>query len=142
MKNRDIILGGFFLILTSCGSVTKNKTSTDKESETDTRTETLSSNSLQSFSLEPVDLSKPITFGGKSYENTKIVYLNSNTDTKVKEEKKENAKEVIEVKDKKQDESSMSKWLPIIVIAVLSFVCFIILLIVAFVMWKINNKIK
>ena len=126
------------MMFSSC-SVYKQKekvkidTEEKKEVVSDTKTETQTDGFKTSFTIEPIDLSKPITFGGKTYTNTKIVYITDKT--KTNENKVEAKKEVAEVKQTIKAKESFKKvefnmnWL-IWIVVVLGFVfiiCFIIL---------------
>ena len=102
----------FTLLLFSCGSIKKTKEHTEinqNESENISTTKDMFSDS-KSFSLEPVDFSKPITFtnskGEKQvFENSKVIYNNTKIIEKVKDTisyKKESNIE-IDKKDKEVD---------------------------------------
>jgi len=83
------------LLLCSC-SVQKDKEKVKTETETQTTTQSENNAFKTSFSIEPVDNLRPFTYAGKTYENTKIIYL---TD-KSKEVKKVEEKKVETVKVK------------------------------------------
>lgn len=145
-KNNSILLAFvitmlfmLMLMLSGC-SIFKNKeklksdTEENKEITTDTKTQTQTDGFKTSFTIEPIDLSKPITFGGKTYTNTKIVYITDKT--KTNENKVEAKKEVAEVKQSivkkkhiKKEEFNMN-WLIWIVVVVgfVFIICFVILL--------------
>jgi heme/copper-type cytochrome/quinol oxidase subunit 2 len=127
------------MMFSSC-SIFKHKekvkidTEEKKEVVSDTKTETQTDGFKTSFTIEPIDLSKPITFGGKTYTNTKIVYITDKT--KTNENKVEAKKEVEEVKQTVKAKESIKKvefnmnWL-IWIVVILGFVfiiCFVILL--------------
>ena len=57
----------------SCGSLKKHKEETKEEKESFSNSNTEVNYQLDKFSLEPVDLQRPILVGGKEYHNTKIV---------------------------------------------------------------------
>ena len=84
-----IILIAFILI--GCGSVKKLSSETEVKSETETDITKFSN----SFTLEPVDLDKPILLGKDTIYNTRVIYNNSKEVIKekqnvdFKEEKKE-----------------------------------------------------
>ena len=88
MKATIILL---LLILTSCGTVKKASTETEVKSETQTDITKFSN----SFTLEPVNLDKPILLGKDTIYNTRVIYNNSKEVIKekqnidFKEEKKE-----------------------------------------------------
>ena len=126
------------MMFSSC-SVFKQKekvkiyTEAKKEVVSDTKTETQTDGFKTSFTIEPIDLSKPITFGGKTYTNTKIVYITDKT--KTNENKVEAKKEVAEVKQTIKAKESFKKvefnmnWLIwiVVVIGFVFIICFIIL---------------
>lgn len=84
-----IILIAFLLI--GCGSVKKLSSETEVKSETETDITKFSN----SFTLEPVNLDKPILLGKDTIYNTRVIYNNSKETIKekqnidFKEEKKE-----------------------------------------------------
>jgi hypothetical protein len=88
MKIKLIILSIFF---TSCGSVKKVSEETEVKSETQTDITKFSN----SFTLEPVNLDKPILLGKDTIYNTRVIYNNS----------KEIIKEKQNVDSKQQKES-------------------------------------
>ena len=126
------------MMFSSC-SIFKQKekvkidTEEKKEVVSDTKTETQTDGFKTSFTIEPIDLSKPITFGGKTYTNTKIVYITDKT--KTNENKVEAKKEVAEVKQTIKAKESVKKvefnmnWLIwiVVVIGFVFIICFIIL---------------
>lgn len=57
----------------SCGSLKKHKEETKEEKEFFSNSNTEINYQLDKFSIEPVDLQRPILVGGKEYHNTKIV---------------------------------------------------------------------
>lgn len=87
MKYSIILL----LVLTSCGTIKK----TSEETEVKTETETDITKFSNSFTLEPVNLDKPILLGKDTIYNTRVIYNNSKEVIKekqnidFKEEKKE-----------------------------------------------------
>ena len=94
MKKIIILL----LFLTSCGSVKKSST----ETEISTEIKTDATKFSNSFTLEPVDLNKPILLGKDTIYNTRVIYNNSKE--VIKETKKEDLKQDIEVKEKDYSE--------------------------------------
>ena len=87
MKATIILL----LFFVSCGSVKKSSTETEIKAETETNTTKFSN----SFTLEPVNLDKPILLGKDTIYNTRVIYNNSKETIKerqnidFKEDKKE-----------------------------------------------------
>ena len=82
----------------SCASLKKSSTETDISTEIKTDATKFSN----SFTLEPVDLSKPILLGKDTIYNTRVIYNNSKE--VIKETKKEDLKQDIEVKEKDYSE--------------------------------------
>ena len=91
---KKIILGCLVLLFVSCGSVKKSSSVIEENKTTETDITKFSN----SFTLEPVDLDKPILLGKDTIYNTRVIYNNSKETIKekqnidFKEEKK--AKEV------------------------------------------------
>lgn len=94
MKKIIILL----LFLTSCGSVKKSST----ETEISTEIKTDATKFSNSFTLEPVDLNKPILLGKDTIYNTRVIYNNSKE--VIKETKKADLKQDIQTKDKDYSE--------------------------------------
>jgi hypothetical protein len=69
MKYSIILL----LFFTSCGSVKKTNSETEVKSETKTDITKFSN----SFTLEPINLDKPILLGKDTIYNTRVIYNNS-----------------------------------------------------------------
>ena len=86
----------------SCGSVKKSSTETDLKTESEKNTEIDATKFSNNFSIEPVDLDRPILIGGKEYHNAKI------TNNYTKEIIKEKSNEVNKA-DLKQDIDTKEK---------------------------------
>lgn len=82
------------LILTSCGVVKKSSEETILKDNTTTEID--ATKYSNSYTLEPVDLDKPILIGKDTIYNTRVIY--NNTKEIVKEKKANN----IEFKEEKQ----------------------------------------
>ena len=88
---KKIILGCLILSLFSCGSVKKSSSVIEEKTTTETDITKFSN----SFTLEPVNLDKPILLGKDTIYNTRVIYNNSKEVIKekqnidFKEEKKE-----------------------------------------------------
>ena len=80
----------------SCGSVKKSSTETDLKTESEKNTEIDATKFSNSFTLEPINLDKPILLGKDTIYNTRVIYNNS------KEVIKEKSNEVNKA-DLKQD---------------------------------------
>ncbi len=96
MKKIALILTAILLI--GCGSVKKSST----ETEISTEIKTDATKFSNSFTLEPVDLDKPILLGKDTIYNTRVIYNNSKE--VIKETKKADLKQDIEVKEKDYSE--------------------------------------
>ena len=100
---KKIILTIFLtLALWSCGSVKKSSTETDLKTESEKNTEIDATKFSNNFSIEPVDLDRPILIGGKEFHNAKI------TNNYTKEIIKEKSNEVNKA-DLKQDFDTKEK---------------------------------
>ena len=86
----------------SCGSVKKSSTETDLKTESEKNTEIDATKFSNNFSIEPVDLDRPILIGGKEFHNAKI------TNNYTKEIIKEKSNEVNKA-DLKQDIDTKEK---------------------------------
>ena len=136
MKNKIITIA-ILTLLTSCGSITKNKTSSEVEieKETDTRTNTLITENSDTYTISPADLSQPIQFGGKTYTNTVIKYEKANK--VVSEDKQEKVSEKVEIKETTKDKETDYTNLILIVCGMFIFM-FIILLVFIHIQLKKN----
>ena len=86
----------------SCGSVKKSSTETDLKTESEKNTEIDATKFSNSFTLEPINLDKPILLGKDTIYNTRVIYNNS------KEVIKEKSNEVNK-SDLKQDFDTKEK---------------------------------
>ena len=82
----------------SCGSVKKSST----ETEISTEIKTDATKYSNSFTLEPINLDKPILLGKDTIYNTRVIYNNSKE--VIKETKKEDLKQDIQTKEKDYSE--------------------------------------
>ena len=94
------------IILTSCGTIKKSSTETEISTESEKNTEIDATKFSNSFTLEPMDLSKPILLGKDTIYNTRVIYNNSKETIKEKsnEVNKSDLKQDIETKDKDYSE--------------------------------------
>lgn len=133
MKKLFIIFISLFMF--SCGSLKKTKESTNEKTESNSSTNTELNYERNKFTLEPVDLDRPILVGGKEYHNTKIVIEKENG----KEVKQEEKKEVAEKQEEKKDVERDNTWLIIGVSALILlflFGVFIVLIIFGYLYLK------
>ena len=94
------------LALWSCGSVKKSSTETEINSETEKNTEIDATKFSNNFSIEPVDLDRPILIGGKEFHNAKITnnYTKEIIKEKSNEVNKSDLKQDIQTKEKDYSE--------------------------------------
>lgn len=95
------------LFFVSCGSIKKHKESTEVDTSLNANTEVKLDYERDSYTLAPVDLTRPILVGGKEYHNT-IIRVEKETgveETKQKVEERTEVKE--EVKDKESDNTKL-----------------------------------
>ena len=86
----------------SCGSVKKSSNETEINSETEKNTEIDATKFTQSYTLEPINLDKPILLGKDTIYNTRVIYNNSKE--VIKETKKEDLKQDFDTKEKDYSE--------------------------------------
>lgn len=100
MKKITILIS--IILLTSCGSVKKSSTETEISTVDYKDTSTEAIKYSKGFTLEPVDLSKPILLGKDTIYNTRVIYNNSKEVIKEKsnEVNKSDLKQDVEVKEK------------------------------------------
>ena len=86
----------------SCGSVKKSSTETDLKTESEKNTEIDATKFSNSFTLEPINLDKPILLGKDTIYNTRVIYNNSKEVIKEKrnEVNKSDLKQDIQTKEK------------------------------------------
>lgn len=100
MKKITLILTGILLV--GCGSVKKSSTETEIKTESEKNTEIDATKFSNSFTLEPINLDKPILLGKDTIYNTRVIYNNSKEVIKEKsnEVNKSDLKQDIDTKDK------------------------------------------
>ena len=113
------------LLLTSCGAVKKNKEQTSVEDKSTITTDI--TRFSDTFTLEPIDLSKPILLGKDTVYNTKIVYNNTKEVVKEKEAKNINVEQT--KKEKQVDYSEIIKIISNRLILAFSIVVLLVVLI-------------
>ena len=86
----------------SCGSVKKLSTETDLKTKSEKNTEIDATKFSNSFTLEPINLEKPILLGKDTIYNTRVIYNNSKEVIKEKsnEVNKADLKQDIDTKEK------------------------------------------
>ena len=121
---KKITLCFFLLFLTSCGIVKKNKEQTSIEDKSTITTDI--TRFSDTFTLEPVDLSKPILLGKDTVYNTKVVYNNTKEIVKEKEAKNINVEQ-----SKKEKQVDYSETIKIVANRlILAFVVVVLLVVV------------
>jgi len=112
------------LLLTSCGVLKKNKEQTSVEDKSTITTDI--TRFSDTFTLEPIDLSKPILLGKDTVYNTKVVYNNTKEIVKEKEAKNINVEQ-----SKKEKQVDYSETIKIVANRlILAFVIVVILVVV------------
>ena len=103
---KKIILIISAILLVSCGSVKKSSTETEIKTESKKNTEIDATKFSNSFTLEPVNLDKPILLGKDTIYNTRVIYNNSKEVIKEKsnEVNKSDLKQDIDTKEKDYSE--------------------------------------
>ena len=131
---KKIILTIFLALgIWSCGSVKKSSTETDLKTESEKNTEIDATKFSNNFSIEPVDLDRPILIGGKEYHNAKI------TNNYTKEIIKEKSNEVNKA-DLKQDFDTKEKDYSEVIETLANR--FILLIGILFVLYQIVSYLK
>lgn len=104
MKKITILIS--IILLTSCGSVKKSSAETEIKTESEKNTEIDATKFSNSFTLEPINLDKPILLGKDTIYNTRVIYNNSKEVIKEKsnEANKSDLKQDIETKEKDYSE--------------------------------------
>jgi len=113
------------ILLTSCAARNVNKEEIKEKIETNTeRIADGSINySLESFTIEPIDLDRPILVNGKSYFNTRIIHSKDTVIVRVKEVEKVAKTEEKEVNTKETERGN-------------NYVFFILLIVTAVIVYK------
>ena len=117
----------------SCGSVKKSSTETDLKTKSEKNTEIDATKFSNNFSIEPVDLDRPILIGGKEFHNAKIT--NNYTKEIIKEKNNE-----VNKSDLKQDIDTKEKDYSAVIETLANK--FIWLIGILFVLYFILNHIK
>lgn len=146
-KTYKIIFGTILLAsaIWSCGSIKKHKESseTEQKEEFNSGSNKAKWSNSSNYSLEPVDLSKPIVFtNGKGekqvFENTKVVYNNTHTIERIKDTISAN-------KDLKQESNKKEKVTDntiLILGIILGSIFLVFLFLFLLIVWFINQQSK
>lgn len=129
MKKLIVLLVFFFI---SCGSIKKNKEHFELDSETSSTKQTNISRwvNSNSYTLEPVDLTKPILLNknGKTdtLYNTKVIYNNTNTKEIIHDSIGKKGHTKIEADSKIKETDNTKLFLGIFgIVILLIFLCFV-----------------
>lgn len=131
MKKTALILTA--ILLFGCGSVKKSSTETDLKTESEKNTEIDATKFSNDFTIEPVDLDRPILIGGKEFHNAKI------TNNYTKEIIKEKSNEVNK-SDLKQEQTAKEKDYSEVINTVANKI--ILLFIIMFIVYQILSYLK
>ncbi len=132
MKKTLILITAFSLF--SCGTLKKNIDKEETETEIKTESNSVLDYEKESYTLEPVNLDRPILVGGKEYHNTKIIYA--------KDKGTETKKEVAEVKQETETlHKEVERDNTTLFLGIAGVICFFLFLIVLVILWYINKKL-
>ncbi len=127
---KTILIIPFFLI--GCANLKKTNTETEVKTDSNSVVNIDASKFSEGFSLEPIDLEKPILIGGKEYYNTKATFTNTTERIIYKDSTSKQSDLKQEVATKEKDytqliESLSTKlfWLIIIIVVVMIIVGFV-----------------
>jgi hypothetical protein len=125
MKYSIILL----LFFTSCGSVKKTNSETELKTESQKESTTDLAKFSNSYTLEPVDLSKPILIGKDTIYNTRVIYNNTKEIIKEKtnESNKSDLKNETQVKEVDYTETIKTISNRLIIALAVMFILFVIL---------------
>lgn len=132
MKKTLILLTAFSLL--SCGTMKKSIDKEETETEIKTESNSVLDYEKESYTLEPVNLDRPILVGGKEYHNAKIIYV-KDKGTETKQEVAEVKKET-ETLNKEVERDNTTLFL-----GIAGVICFFLFLIVLVILWYINKKL-
>jgi len=129
MKKVILIIPLFFI---SCANLKKTNTETELKTDSSSSVNFDATKFSNGFTLEPVNLEKPILIGGKEHYNTRVIYNNSKETIKYRDTTriKTDLKQDVKTKDKDYSviiESIANKlfWLIIIIVVLFIIVGFI-----------------
>lgn len=114
------------LFLIGCATVKKTNTETELKTDSSASVNIDATKFSQGWSLEPIDLEKPILINGKEHFNTRVIYNNSKETIKYRDTTQVKSDLRQEVKEKEKDytkliESLSTKlfWLLIIMFVII-----------------------
>lgn len=91
------------LFLIGCATVKKTNTETELKTDSSASVNIDATKFSSGFTLEPVNLEKPILIGGKEHFNTRVIYNNSKETIKYRDTTQTKAVLKQEVKEKEKD---------------------------------------
>lgn len=97
------------IILIGCATVKKSNTETEIKKDSTSIVKIDASKFSESYTIEPVNLDKPILINGKEYLNTKIVYNNSKERIIYKDSTSNKSNLKQEINEKEKDYSELIK---------------------------------
>lgn len=144
-----LLMLSMLLACFSCDIMKKSqKSKIDEESSINENNTSSTGSSLdfksKRWELQPLDTNRPITFGGKTLENMKVVYVETEGKKEEKKEEKqvknqEYSKDIVEKHKEKKEEFDSS----VILYILLSFIfIFIVIIILIFIVYKSNKKMN
>jgi len=101
MKKIIIVFCG--IILTSCANLKKTNTETELKTDSSSSVKIDATKFSEGWSLEPINLDKPILIGGKEYYNTKATFTNSTERIIYKDSTSKKSDLKQEIKEKEKD---------------------------------------
>ena len=126
-----ILIIPFFLI--GCATVKKTNTETELKTDSTSSVNIYATKFSEGWSLEPINLDKPILIGGKEYFNTKATFTNTTERIIYKDSTSKKSDLKQEVKEKEKDYTQLIKSLT---------TKLFLLLIIMFVIVMILNYLK
>ena len=134
MKKLILIISFSFL---GCANLKKTNTETNQKTDSSSSVNIEATKFSKGFTLEPVDLEKPILIGGKEYFNTKATFTNTTERIIYKDttSKKTDLKKEVKTKDKDYSEliESIANKLFLLILAIV-----IIFVVVGFIKKRIS----
>ena len=91
------------LFLIGCATVKKTNTETELKTDSSSSVNIDATKFSEGFTLEPINLEKPILIGGKEHFNTRVIYNNSKETIKYRDTTQVKTDLKQEVKEKEKD---------------------------------------
>lgn len=124
---KAILIIPFFLI--GCATVKKTNTETELKTDSSASVNIDATKFSEGFTLEPINLEKPILIGGKEHFNTRVIYNNSKETIKYRDttQVKTNLKQEVKQKEKDYTEVIESLSTKLFLLLIIMFVIVMIL---------------